>query len=402
VEFRQEFEDLGEFVAAYRGKISREGMVLVTDRPYPTGTQLEIEIRLSDSLALVRGKGRVVGPAAGGGRGVTVRLTLLDEQSTDLIDRLERRFVSEGGTPFRLEAPATAPTPSAQEPTLFDIPLQGQSPGGPGRGQARSVATITDPVSRAIAGGGSAPRSSSGAKRTKPRKAKKVKAVEELLPELEEATARPRSAARLALVVGLLVVLGGGLGATFWFVQQRRHAVTGGTPSPAPVAAVETPGEETATTPAAVAAVPDPTNPAAQTPTPGAGPPAPLATLAPQPRQEAAGRATRVERIEWSEQDGATVVTISADGPLSQERARQMRLEDPPRVVVRLLDIRHAYSSLTLEVGGPRLQRIRTWHHAEQSPPELHVVLDLTGASVVQRELSVSGSRLQITLGTGP
>jgi hypothetical protein len=398
VEFRQEFDDLGEFVAAYRGKISREGMILVTDKPYPAGTQLEVEIRLSDSLALVRGKGEVLGPAAAGEPGVAVRFSLLDDQSADLIDRLERRYVNEGGKPFRIDE-ATASRPKAQEPTLFDQPLQPSPGAGPGPPRAPEVASIVDPVTRAISGSEAKP-TSSGAKR-KGKKAKRTKVPKDLLPEGMKAAAGQRTrSARLAVIVGLLVIIGGGLGGVLWFLQQRQAEPAPEQPAADAASAVETPADAVAVENESEAAgdAPDSAGfePAATRPEPG-----PAAQPAATRRAPArSGRA--IERIDWSEQGGVTVVTIAANGPLSADSYRHMRLDNPPRCVLRLVDIRHAYPELVLEVGGPRLQRIRTWHHADKHPPELHVVLDLAHPGVGQQGISASGKGLEITLGTGP
>ncbi len=52
----QVFEDLGEFVALYRGRISAEGMAFYSDTPYQEGTVLDVELSLKDDLVLVRGQ----------------------------------------------------------------------------------------------------------------------------------------------------------------------------------------------------------------------------------------------------------------------------------------------------------------------------------------------------------
>ncbi|NIR41035.1 MAG: hypothetical protein GWN07_34800, partial [Actinobacteria bacterium] len=92
----------------------------------------------------------------------------------------------------------------------------------------------------------------------------------------------------------------------------------------------------------------------------------------------------RATALTWSAEDAATVVRITADRRLSPATVQRFRMDnDPgPREVVVIRGAQGSDLPLREEVGGPRLARIRTWLHADRTPPELHVVLDLSDAGV--------------------
>jgi hypothetical protein len=160
-------------------------------------------------------------------------------------------------------------------------------------------------------------------------------------------------------------------------------AVVVGTPA-APVAESTVALEPSPTTPAE----PLPVEPTPVPPTPTAAP-----TFAPRP----ASPAGRVEDIRWAEVGGDTVVTIVADGALSEDRVRVGTMADPPRVLVRLIRV-DRYPRFELPVGTQELERIRVGHHPEQSPPSLHVVLDLAGPGVRLETTEVAGAEVRLTL----
>jgi hypothetical protein len=107
---------------------------------------------------------------------------------------------------------------------------------------------------------------------------------------------------------------------------------------------------------------------------------------------------TRVDRITWRELDQGTEVVVECDGEVDEARVRHSRLDAPPRWALRLLDVESALSEYQFQVQGPRVQRIRVWHHQELDPPQLHVVIDLVGPEVGLEALDVEGNRLVILL----
>ena len=150
--------------------------------------------------------------------------------------------------------------------------------------------------------------------------------------------------------------------------------------TPVPVTVRETPER-----PTPVTAVPE--EPERPTPVP----PSPAPALA-------ARLATRITDIDWRDDDGTTVITLVADGELSRSRIHDFRLDDPPRHAIQLRGVVEPYPSLRVDVGGQRVERIRTWHHGELEPPELHVVLDLAGPSVAVSSVRSAGSRVTVTV----
>jgi len=97
-----------------------------------------------------------------------------------------------------------------------------------------------------------------------------------------------------------------------------------------------------------------------------------------------------------------TVVTVEVDGPVAAERIFSSRLDAPPRQLIRLIGIEGAPEEHVIEVGGPWLDRVRSWLHAERRPPELHIVLDLSGDPVRVSEPVVTGSRVEFLIGGPP
>lgn len=168
-------------------------------------------------------------------------------------------------------------------------------------------------------------------------------------------------------------------------------------PTPTPTAVVSVPTPETAAVEPTAVLEPAPT--AAPEPPPVEPTEVPrVPTAAPTPSRLTSGPAGRVEDIRWSADGARTVVTIVADGTLSEDRVRVGTMSDPPRVLVRVLRV-DRFRKFELPVGTNELERIRIGHHPEQSPPSLHVVLDLTGAGVRLVSTEVEGAEVRLTLG---
>jgi hypothetical protein len=102
---------------------------------------------------------------------------------------------------------------------------------------------------------------------------------------------------------------------------------------------------------------------------------------------------TLVEEIRSWQRAGETVVTIQGNGELRASDYGELRLESPPRVVVKIFGIEEGYRPLTA-VDSPELRQIRTALHPDN---ELHVVLDLS-ASDVEASVGVESGRLRIRL----
>jgi uncharacterized protein (TIGR02266 family) len=133
------------------------------------------------------------------------------------------------------------------------------------------------------------------------------------------------------------------------------------------------------------------------------GPPSPAelaaAAAAAEPAGAVAAPARRITRITWQQRDGATELVIWGDGRFVPGSYRSSSLGgERPRELIRLAGIIEPYAAGSVEVGTPQVSRVRTGHHVETEPDELHVVVDLAGPGVAASELRADGERLWLRL----
>jgi type IV pilus assembly protein PilZ len=113
----------------------------------------------------------------------------------------------------------------------------------------------------------------------------------------------------------------------------------------------------------------------------------------------AAGPLTTVREVTWSTGAGRTVLTVRGDGAIAAAAVSDFRIEgDEPRHVVRLRGVTRPLSPASLEVGSPQVRRVRAGLHAERSPSELHLVLDLGGPAVRVTGVEPAGGGLRIVV----
>jgi hypothetical protein len=366
MQFHQVFGELDEFMATYQGAISREGMLLHSDVAYLEGTVLNIEILLEDTLPLIRGTAGVVKlvPADRSSRRkhtVVLEFLQLDEESDGFVDRLVTDLESTGVAPF----------------SFYQYLEQGR------RGVRRSQTSPFDD-------GFTPPPISVNADATS--EASPASAVES-----EDGSALPGSrggvvwrwflgvAASCAVIVGLVVV-----GSGIW-PQLRAPRET---PPGSYVAVAHGRIDVTAA-------------PLPREPGEGVIPVAdePLAEqVAPSPATASRpGSAANIERVDWTESERTTEVTIQADGALDGAAVGHfLMLDDPqPRLIIYLYGIGSNGLAYRTEVEGGQLAAIRVWYHDDKSPVQLHIVLDFTHRGVVSRAPVIDGDRLLITLFDG-
>src|ERR1700733_13010450 len=83
-----------EFIENHAHDVSKGGIYIKTANPFPAGTLLKFEIRLSSDQAVITGVGRVVwkrdAPQANGDRpaGMGVKFIKIDDPSKTVIDKL--------------------------------------------------------------------------------------------------------------------------------------------------------------------------------------------------------------------------------------------------------------------------------------------------------------------------
>jgi hypothetical protein len=106
-----------------------------------------------------------------------------------------------------------------------------------------------------------------------------------------------------------------------------------------------------------------------------------------------------VTQITWQAADGGTRVTIRLDGPLTEARYRQSRLEyDEVKELIVLQGITEPYLESQIAVGTAEVRRIRTGYHRKPSGDELHVVLDLSTPQAKLTRIELRGDVLELQL----
>ncbi len=389
---RQVFDDLEQFLGTYRGLVSRAGMVLPSESLHPKGTILDLKIGLRDGLNLIQGRAGVVGveesPHRGPGRGnLVLRFVDLDQASVDFIDRMQAREAAEDVPPFdleqRLASPPRVAGPVAAPP---DAPTPEGEAGGDGTRDAetdRPPRLEADDPSSAQEGDEDLERMVADALRDEPEQAA-------ALPAGAGRRGRPPRPGGIRLVVAVLAVAVAVVAA---LVLRGSRGDDGARAAPTP-----------RLTPPLARVTPRPS----PDPTPPGPFPEPQAATVSEPAVEptpAAGAtgpgARRVESITWRQEDGATDVEIVTDAPLEASLLHSAVMSEPPRLLLRLGGILEPYPVLRDKVADPRLEAIRTWHHADRTPPELHVVLDLTPAAAAPPPPEVSGRTIRVRLTGG-
>jgi len=346
------FDDLGEFVAAFRGGISREAIRIDLDERHVPGTVLEIDLALADGLSLVSGRAAVVDVRPAPSHAVAswrtvMRFASLDPDSRDFLERFERRQDAEGEPVLRSDlgpAAATSETAGDDTPDFTDT----------------------------------------GALEVAFRDMSHRPTVRERAAPVEE---RGEQAGGRVVRVAIWIALLAATGAAAWFVVQAVAPGVlgsgGGEASPSPVVA------------AAPSAPPTPAPPPTATATAPTAIPTAVSLAS-----SAAGEPPRVTGVAWHVGEGVTVVRLTADRDLSLSAIGSFRMDDDPGPR-QLLVIRGVGASdlpVRQALESPHVADIRTWLHDDRSPPELHVVLDLTGPEVAIDEPVVEGRTVTVRL----
>jgi len=128
-------------------------------------------------------------------------------------------------------------------------------------------------------------------------------------------------------------------------------------------------------------------------------------TRAPAPETASAmpaPKASILESITWQRDAGHTRVVIRADGVLDRAAVDAIRLENPPRVLVRIRAIDRPFKPTRFEVASPEITAIRVGYHPELRPAAMYVVLDLASDDVLSDgALSVANRQAVVTVRTG-
>ena len=112
--------------------------------------------------------------------------------------------------------------------------------------------------------------------------------------------------------------------------------------------------------------------------------------------------ASRIERITWRRSDAGTVIVLSLDGQLSDDRYLHSTLSyTPEREMVKVTSMALPYVSGRIEVGSPEVRQIRTGFHSEGADNAIHVVIDYPGEGPRVTSVRNLGDRLEILV-AGP
>ena len=422
-----EFDTLREFREEIAPHLNNGGLFIKTDRPYPRGTAIRFRFVMPEDFALAQGTGVVVSTRAPEEDpaiepGMVVWFEEVDSKSREVIRELVDFHTAVGGDPFDiglgdggadeiptdalgggapppLEPPGSEPHPhEADSPPIprasdevlpawlskldaeqeidleFDRPPEGEppeisssEPAEPAR-QDFEISVIDDhdepdptPV-RVADEGVSDPTLVPSDQRTPPRSLR-------LWP--------------LAAIATVLVAISIGV---WWLVMKPASSQI----------------DETVAAPVPTLPAPSPTVIAEES---GQPPTAKAHDVSDSPQAASAdlspviGPATRIVDMAVARVDDATVVDIRGDGDLSEDRLRVSRLNDPPRIWLRIRGIETFFRPNEIVVGSPELSRIRVGHHPEDTPVSLWVVLDLADGSMVVRDTTVSGDTIRVSIG---
>lgn len=131
------------------------------------------------------------------------------------------------------------------------------------------------------------------------------------------------------------------------------------------------------------------------------GVPAPVPTPAPPPEPPppaAPARFSRVLNVVWEDLGDELQVTVFFDGVIQEWEYSTVRLEGPPRELVRIDGVAHPFPRTEIPVGTDLLKRIRVGFHPEGRQRQLHVVLDLATPDAELDRTEAKGTELRLYL----
>ena len=428
-----EFDTLREFREKMAPYLNHGGLFIKTDRPYPRGTAIRFRFVMPEDFAIAQGTGVVVSTRASEEDpaiepGMVVWFEEVDPKSREVIRELVDFHIAVGGSPFDIglgdggadEIPTDAlaggaippwkppvsephpqeadspPIPPASDEVLpawlskldaeqeidleFDRPSEGEPPEVSSL-EPLEPAEPAEPTGRdfeiSVVDDHDEPDP------TPVRVADESVSDPTLVPSDQRTSPRSPRLWPLAATAAVLVAISIGV---WWVVMkpaspqihETAAAPVPTVPAPSPDVIAEETGQPPSAKPHDVSVLPQ------------------VASAALPP---ATGPATRIVDMAVARVDDATVVDIRGDGALSQDRLRVSRLDDPPRVWVRIRGIETFFRPNEIVVGSPELLRIRVGHHPEDTPVSLWVVLDLADGSMVVRDTTVSGDTIRVSIG---
>jgi hypothetical protein len=443
-----EFETLRQFREVMAPRLSYEGFFIATDKPLPTGTKARFRFLLPDGFVLAEG----IGVVAWARRpetdpdlqpGMALWFDDIEHQSREILDELIDFHIATGGDPFDIgprsgqpgdigtDALGGEPFEDYDQAPVEEAPVKPDAAGAADQdaGADRSGEDVIPEWLSQVANEHDVDLSSErdgpsevidDAPVTREAEPEQQQYEISLMPEengfnetpmyssaadAAEVTITPRPKQRAPKgfrpwpLIAIAVVLIAASVAAWWFVNRRADAriaaqsvveveplaelteqveQIGQGENVAPEGQVDDEGSQQA-----------PAKPSAVSET----------AFEPPRIDTVSGPATRVLLVAATRVADSTVISVRANGKLSESSVRLSKLDDPPRLWIRIFGIETFYRPNEIEVGSPEVLQVRVGHHPEETPQSLYVVIDLADPTAVAREHDVDGDTLRVVVG---
>ena len=399
-------------------RVATDGMFLETSAAAEVGEEVGFDVGLSDDFPVLRGSGRVVWRSEGSdseGAGLAIRFTRVDESTERIVAQMIARQ-TERGPVYEVPRPATEdPAPESAVGTIEVEVLRDPAP---------EVLPSQEPAEEAIEAEvvAEAPKVSDSEPVVEPAEPRATEVPE--VPEQEGLEAPPsesleqrvlaeadssesrRSSSPLLLA---LLLIGGLLGLGYWqrdwirgALEQSPRASETAVAEVGPSGGESEAADVTEETPAAAGEQPAAEQPApAQSVEQAGDPDSDLPEDTPRPAVAeplATGPATSFEEVGWVASQGSTLLVLRGNGTITSDRVSSERLDDPPRILVKVQGIDQRLAQPTRAIGSEEVVGVRTGLHSRAGGSELHVVVDLASPTAELSSLETDGARLQLRI----
>ncbi len=381
------FDSFRAFLEQCSERISEEGIFLATDAIRPVGSTVEFDLGIDSEFPLLRGSGEVVWVVEPDGEettpGMAVRYAQTDDATATLARKIAARCRAETGAVFDLsQAAIPAPVVATEE---IETPVVVEEVPDEAADEALTVPDEVEAEIEATVGHGAPALAAEAAESV----AEPAPAVvsEARIQEISRAAEASSGGGRRGTwaVLALVAVLAG---VAYWQRDLLRGWMGGSSDRAA--APVERPLPR--------ATEPEPLEPAEpmvqEASEVEAVEPEEAAPAEPTP----AGPLTRIEEIRWETTGDGTLLQLLADGTFARGSYRIERLEDPPRLLLRISGVTAPLATPTLAVGSEEVVGVRTALHGTAPSTSLHVVVDLADPTAQAADAEVVGATLQLRI----
>lgn len=393
-QIRLQFESFQSFLETCSPRVSEEGIFLETEELSPVGSEVEFDLGLGSDFPILRGRGEVVWVAGhdSGDRapGMALRFVSTDDATATLVRKIAERQRQRDAPVFGLEAASAESIPEVAatiEIETLDSPEAGA--------HVEETSVLSDPLGSVEADvqeigeqaeqqvEEAAPLVEEGGD------VLSVELEERVLAEAEGAGGREGRGTLWAVLALIAAIAAAGLWQRDWITERLGLGSEGLAESASADSRAESePVETTPAVPEGDAAEAGSGEQAAEMVEAEAAP----APAAPEP----SGPLTRIEDVRWEIREGSTFFVLQGDGLIPPDAFKIERLEDPPRVLLRIPGVTAPLPTPTRAVGSEEVVGIRTGLHQVADGSALHVVVDLASPTAQVTSAEADGSRLQL------